>query len=448
MCYAIPGRVESVEGRHVAVSYYGQIKRAVNELYSLSPGDYVYAQGGFVVQKVSPAEAEIILSTWKELFFELQELDSASIRPSLMNIAPDSKLAEILKAAEDVKTLSEDDLTFLLSLEKRSEIDALCGAANRLRHSISQSSCCVHGIIEISNNCRNSCRYCGINNSNARLSRYRMSEDEILSAAREAVAKFGFKSLVLQSGEDCARPIDELVGIVRRLQKDNPVFLIISFGEYVGWSGLEALYDAGARGLLTRFETSNPEIFSKLHPDSTLEERLAFIRRAGEIGYLITSGGLVGLPGQNKRDLARDVLLCRELGSQMYSFGPFIPHPDTALAGRRTASEIEMLKVTAACRLAAPPEAVVPVTSAFETISRDARKKAMQSGANSLMLNLTPLKYRAMYSIYPSRAHESESLDAQIADATDLLKSLGRVPMDIGIRTQRAEISTSASTTP
>ncbi len=427
MCYAIPGRVESIEDNIATVDYFGQRKNAINEIDGLMRGDYIYAQGGYVIEKIPRAEAEDILSTWKETFFELQELDLRLSRLDLEKKGISKKLGSIIGRALEERGLSREALLYLLGLKDPKELDILFKAANFLRQKYHKNACCVHGIIEISNYCRRDCRYCGISSANKNLKRYRMSAEEIVETACEAARELNFKALVLQSGEDAGYSAAELAGIIKEIKKQVAVLIFISFGE-MPKRDLEMLFRAGARGLLLRFETSNVSIYEKLHPGHRLETRLQTLRDAAKLGYLIITGGLIGLPGQRAEDILDDLYLAKELNADMFSFGPFIPHPDTPLAGLKSPAKEEILKALALARLIDPRKANVVVTTALETLDASARKEALLAGANSVMLNLTPLKYRGLYSIYPHRAHETEEIKVQIEDTLALLRSIGRAP--------------------
>lgn len=432
MCYAIPGKVEAIEKNIVTVNYFGERKKAINELTELFLGDYIYAQGGFVIERISPLEAENILSTWREIFFELQDLDVRLSHVELEKQEVDKKLCRILDKVTEGKNLSREEHAYLLTLEDIPQKQALYKTANFLRQKYHGNACCVHGLIEISNYCSSNCTYCGIAETVIGLQRYRMTSKEIIWTAVEAVEKYGFKALVLQSGEDKGYSIGELAGIIKEIKARAAVLLFISFGEMDG-NALQELYQAGARGLLMRFETSNPELYQQIHPGAQLKERLQIIRNAVELGYLIATGGLIGLPGQTKEDILEDLYLAQELKSEVFSFGPCIPHPQTSLAQLPLPQEEDILNVLALCRLIDPKKANILVTTGLETISQDSREKGLLAGANSVMINITPLKYRHLYSIYPSRAHESENIEKQIADTVTLLKSIGRAPTDLGV---------------
>ncbi len=395
MCYAIPGKVVDIKNSIVTVDYFGEKRKAKNDFYKLKTGDYIYAQGGFVVQRISRQEAKEILKIWEELFFKLQQTD--------------------LRLAQKPKDLRQ--------------------IANSVRQKELGNSCCVHGILEFSNYCRNDCLYCGLRNSNSSLTRYRMDIDEIVDAADIAVRKLKFKALVLQSGEDPWYDGKKLIEIIKRIRKKSPALLILSIGERE--DGLyEKLYKAGARGALLRFETSNPALYKKMRPGHNPKERLDLINRLHDIGYLIMTGFLIGLPGQTQEDLLKDIQLTGSLGTEMFSFGPFIPHSQTPLADSPSPSIEETLDAIARTRIM-NPESRILVTTSLETLDKeDGLRQGLLSGGNSLMLNVTPKKYRRLYDIYPDRAGTDTCIKERIDLVVKLLYSIGRAPTDIGLGIQ------------
>ena len=432
MCYAIPGKVKRFEEKFVVVDYFGEERKAYNELDDLRMGDYIYAQGGYAIKKIPQDEAQSILSVWKETFFELQEVDLQLSQMDLEKDGADKRLSSVLDKINHGFKVKEEDLLYLLSLTDQKEIDLLLKNANFLRQKHHKNACCVHGIIEISNKCSRNCLYCGISTHNKNLTRYQMNKDEIFAAAKEAVEIHGFKALVLQSGDNAGYKVSELTDAVKRIRSELGALIFISFGE-IGIGGLNELYKAGARGLLLRFETSNPNIYEKLHPGFKLDTRIDHIKKAYEMGYLIATGGLIGLPGQTPQDILNDMFLTKELKAEMYSFGPFLSHPDTPLASQKPVNETDVLKALAVARFVDQENAKILITTAFETLSKDARKKGLLSGANSVMLNATPMQYRNLYSLYPGRAHEGEKIEDQIKDTISLLRQLGRAPTDLGV---------------
>lgn len=432
MCYAIPGRIEAIDNKMLVVDYFGEKKKAYNELDGLSVGDYIYAQGGYAIQKIPEDEAKSILAVWKETFFELQEADLRLSRLDLKQTSVSGEFLRILDKASQGRKLSREELLILIKEKNKPALELLFKTANFLRQKHHKNSCCVHGIIEISNYCRSNCNYCGIAKGNQNITRYRLTQEQVLEAARQAIQEHGFKALVLQSGEDSGYSVEELAEIIRKIKINWPALIFISFGE-VGLDNLKVLYDAGARGLLLRFETSNPKLYKQFTAGKDLASRIAHLKKAYELGYMVITGGLIGLPQQTQEDLLNDVLLTKELNAEMYSFGPFIPHPQTPLA-KYPSCEVEVvLKVIAISRIIDAANAKILVTTALETLNPEARREALLSGANSVMLNVTPLEYRSFYSIYPARAHEKESVEFQINNTIGLLMSLGRSPTDLSI---------------
>ncbi|MFH1247713.1 MAG: radical SAM protein [Candidatus Omnitrophota bacterium] len=392
MCYAIPGKIIGINDKIVTVEYFGEQRKARNEFFQLTLGEYVYAQGGFVIQKISQREALPILETWKDLFFKLQEVDQ--------------------ELARNPQNLYQK--------------------ANNLRQKYHGNSCCVHGIIEFSNYCVSDCLYCGIRKSNDLIKRYRMSIEEIIEAASLAVNKFKFKALVLQSAEDLWYDQDKLVSIIKRIRKEAPCLIALSLGERE-LSVYQRLYKEGARGILLRFETSNEGIYEKLRPGHKLNDRLELIKKLKEIGYLVMTGFLIGLPGQTDEDLGRDIKLTDSMGPEMFSFGPFIPHPQTTLAKTALVSVEYVLNIIAKARIQSP-KARILVNTSFETLDRNnAIRLGLMAGANSLMINLTPRKYQKLYDIYPSRAGLDTSIEERIEYVIKILHSIGRAPTDLGV---------------
>ena len=163
-----------------------------------------------------------------------------------------------------------------------------------------------------------------------------------------------------------------------------------------------------------------------------MKERIRYLDLFKDIGYIIASGSLIGLPGQKAESVIDDFMFAKELGCDMYSFGPFIPHPDTPLSEHNIPDAEYVLKALSVLRLIDPYGKIL-VTTALESINPQARRQSLMGGANSIMLNLTPKDYVGFYDIYPNRATVDVSVENQIADALQLLKSIGRAPTDLGI---------------
>ncbi|MBI4739252.1 [FeFe] hydrogenase H-cluster radical SAM maturase HydE [Candidatus Woesearchaeota archaeon] len=433
MCYAIPGEVVEIKGRIAVVDYFGEKRKAINEFSDAKVGEYVYAQGGFIVQKISKKDALMLLEGWKDLFFQLKQQDQKTLGENrkVRNV----QFEAIIQKALNQVPLSKKELLQLLKTEDQEEQARLFNAANALRQQNLENSCCVHGIIEFSNYCRNNCFYCGIRADNTKQNKYRMTVEEIVLLADHAVNTLGFKALVLQSGEDLWYTTDMLVEIILKIKQKCGVLLFMSVG------GRDAdcytrMYDAGARGILLRFETSNPELYAKIHsgPKSNFQERINLLKHAAALGYIIVTGSMVGLPGQSDEDIVNDLLLAKSLKAEMHSFGPFIPHPQTPLANEKIVDANKVYKTIALSRLIGP-EAKILVTSALETIDlQNGKRSGLLSGANSLMINITPSECKQLYSIYPNRAGNQHTVEENIKNTLELLCSIGRAPTDLGRR--------------
>jgi len=431
MCYAIPGNVKRIAGNLITVDYFGEKRKARNDFYELKVGDYVYAQGGFVVEKIEENDAEEILDTWKELFFELKKTDAKLSKLYNDKSNLDKAFLKIIDRATYGKSISHDEALRLLLSKDPDEIEMLHKSANFIRQKFLDNSCCVHGIIEFSNKCVCQCEYCGINSENSTLKRFNLNTGEILEVIDDAVKRFGFKGIVLQSGEDPSYRSDKILDLIKKIRENYPVFIFLSVGERDDEFYRKA-FDAGAKAVLFRFETSDSRLYSKLHPHSSLKERIRYLELFKDIGYIIATGSLIGLPGQKPEGVIDDFMFAKELGCDMYSFGPFIPHPDTPLHSHSAPGAEYVLKAISVLRLI-DPHGKILVTTALESINQQARRQALMGGANSIMLNLTPKDYVGFYDIYPNRATVDVSVENQIADALQLLKSIGRAPTDLGI---------------
>jgi biotin synthase len=295
----------------------------------------------------------------------------------------------------------------------------------------------LRGLVEFSNYCIRLCAYCGLRAPNGGLVRYRMSEDEILTCARQAVA-FGYGTLVVQSGEDPGTTAEWMAAVVRRVKAETPLAVTLSLGERSD-EDLAAWRAAGADRYLLRFETSNRALYDRLHPPrpGTTSDRVAILRRLRQLGYEVGSGVMIGIPGQSYEDLANDLELFGELQLDMIGVGPFLVHPDTPLgdpsframipdADQVPASELMTYKLIALARLACP-KANIPSTTALATLNRQSgRELGLVRGANVVMPNLTPAEYRVLYEIYPNKACVRETADGCHVCMESRIVKLGR----------------------
>lgn len=303
--------------------------------------------------------------------------------------------------------------------------EAVFRRADALRRERMGDAVHIRGIIEFSNQCANDCLYCGLRRSRADIRRYRMTPEAILETVRALPPHFG--TVVLQAGETPGPWDDTLAGIIRAVKADGRA-VTISAGNrpletYRAWR------EAGMDRYLLRFETADPERFRLLHPDCTLEERLACLERLRSLGVQLGSGFMVGLPGDTVGHVADNILLCRALKLDMIGIGPFIPNPDTPLGSTRNAFEEdpEMALLALAVLRLFNPDAHIPATTAYDALlPGSGRNRALRCGANVFMPNSTPVRHRADYLLYPGKPCVDESGEACAACVIQRLHSLGR----------------------
>jgi biotin synthase len=290
-------------------------------------------------------------------------------------------------------------------------LEQLWRNADETRHRHVGDAVHLRGLVEISNHCARQCAYCGLRAGNHAVGRYRMTAEEILEAARQA-KELKYGTVVLQAGEDYGITAGWLAGVIRQIKTETMLAVTLSLGERTT-EELATWRAAGADRYLLRFETSDRELFAKIHPPLGDRpcDRLAMLRQLRELGYEVGSGIMVGIPGQSFASVADDLELFRELDLDMIGIGPFIPHPATPLAGAILGevpnSELMVYKTVALTRLVSP-DANIPATTALATINkRNGRELGLQRGANVIMPNLTPARYRAQYEIYPAKNSEA-----------------------------------------
>jgi len=294
----------------------------------------------------------------------------------------------------------------------------------------------LRGLLEISNICVRRCRYCGLNSTNRDLTRYRMTRDEILQCVHLAV-RYGYGTVVMQAGEDNGITADWLADVINHIKRITPLAVTLSLGERTA-SELASWRAAGADRYLLRFETSNRTLYNRIHPArdaADTSDRFELLGVLKQQGYEVGSGVMIGIPGQTYRSLAQDIEWFRRLDLDMVGMGPFIPHPGTPLGrfqGEPVKSErvpntnTMAYKVVALTRLACP-EANIPATTALATIDRQqGRRHGLTRGANVLMPNITPVHYRRLYEIYPSKACMFETSEMSCLNTLAPIRQLER----------------------
>ena len=259
------------------------------------------------------------------------------------------------------------------------------------------------GIIEFTNICKNDCYYCGIRRSNGKVRRYRLTPEEILSCCDEGYAG-GFRTFVLQGGEDGWFTDERLCAIIRSIKERYPDCAVtLSLGERSRES-YQALFDAGADRYLLRHETADECHYRLLHPaEQTLQNRLRCLRDLKDIGYQTGCGIMVGSPGQTPATLAKDMIFMQDLKPHMVGIGPFLPHSDTPFRDEAAGSVELTLFLLALCRLMLPG-VLLPATTALGTAEADGRIRGVLAGCNVIMPNLSPAAVRKQYMLYDNKA--------------------------------------------
>jgi biotin synthase len=332
--------------------------------------------------------------------------------------------------------MNRSEILNWLREEDPSRLGDLYGRADAVRRATVGDEVHLRGLIEIGNACRRSCLYCGMRRENHALERYRMTPAEIFDCAKTAVA-YGYGTVVLQAAEDPEIDAGEIADLIRKIKRETSLAVTLGLGEREEDFGLWR--DAGADRYLLRFETSDRGLYERIHPavSRKVSDRLALLRSLRTLGYEIGGGVMIGLPGQTWDILADDLLTFRAMDLDMVGVGPYLAHPETPLGkeparfaapdGQQVPNSEEMTyKVIALTRLLCP-EANIPSTTALATVNRAAgRERGLQCGANVVMPNLTPPRYRELYEIYPGKACLTETAEVCRGCLRDRIAAIGR----------------------
>jgi biotin synthase len=334
--------------------------------------------------------------------------------------------------------LDREGIRDWLTEQDRAALEALWRRADDVRRARVGDDVHVRGLVEITNYCVRECAYCGIAACAGPLPRYRMTHDEILACARQG-RDFGFGTVVLQGGEDPGLTGAFVAGVVRAIKAETGAAVTLSLGERTE-SDLRAWREAGADRYLLRFETTDPVLYGRIHPDlpGTVSDRIGQLLRMREMGYEIGTGVMVGIPGQTWDTLANDIWAFRDYDMDMIGIGPYLPGPRTPLAGPLGAAlaappsaqvpndALTTLKAVALTRLVCP-ETNIPSTTALSILDpAGGRANGLCRGANVVMPNLTPPEYRVLYEIYPGKSAVHETADVLADKLVTLIASLGR----------------------
>lgn len=300
------------------------------------------------------------------------------------------------------KSLSLEEYRFILDNYTRQDAEFTKNLAVEIRKAVYGNSVYIRGLIEVSNYCKNGCLYCGINRDNKSCSRYRLTKEEILSCCENGY-KLGFRTFVLQGGEDNHFTDEFVCDVVRKIKKKYPDCAVtLSLGEK-DFDSYKALYDAGADRYLLRHETADSEHYSKLHPsDLSLETRMECLYNLKKIGFQVGCGIMVGSPYQTNKHIAKDLKFIEEFDPQMCGIGPFLPHKDTVFADFEKGSFELTLFLLSLIRIM-KPSILLPSTTALGTLKDGGREMGILAGANVIMPNLSPDSAKDKYMLYDKK---------------------------------------------
>ena len=321
---------------------------------------------------------------------------------------------KILEKAKEDNSLSKEEIIELLE----SKDNSIYNAADEIRKKAKGNNIHLRALIEFTNFCRCNCFYCGLRYDNHNITRYRLTEDEILISIDNAI-KSNYKTIVLQGGEDMFWSKEKLCNLIKKI-KEYDVALTLSIGERPK-DEYKAFKDAGADRFLLRIETTDKTLYRKLHPNMSFENRLRCLKDLKELGFETGTGCIVGLPNQTISSLADDILFFKELNADMVGIGPFIPHPNTPLANEKKDNFELSLKVMAITRLLLP-DINIPATTAMETLRENGQIIALQSGANVIMPSFTTSEYKKNYEIYPNKKSSNNCIN----NISEQIKKIGR----------------------
>ncbi len=320
--------------------------------------------------------------------------------------------------------MSEEEYTYLISSRDKTAAEYLFSLSSKRREEYYGKDVYIRGLIEFTNYCKNDCYYCGIRRSNKNVQRYRLDLDDILNCCEEGYS-LGFRTFVLQGGEDPYFTDERMCGIISEIRKRyNDCAITLSIGEKSRES-YQAYFDAGANRYLLRHETADHTHYSKLHPQElSLDNRKRCLYDLKEIGYQVGTGFMVGSPFQTAENLAKDMMFIKELQPSMAGIGPFITHKDTPFSDKPSGTLELTLFMLGLIRLTLP-YALIPSTTALGTIAPNGRELGLKAGANVIMPNLSPVSVRKKYMLYDNKICTGEESAQCIQRLKNRVSSVG-----------------------
>ena len=318
------------------------------------------------------------------------------------------KIKELIDKLNNKKLLSVDEFEYILSNFTQEDYEYSRQISQSIAKKIFGNKIFIRGIIEFSNICKNDCRYCGIRKSNKNFERYRLTKEQILSCCANGY-DYGYRTFVLQSGEDLYYTDDIFVDIIKTIrEKYQDCAITLSIGEKSKES-YQKMFNAGANRYLLRHETANRELYEKLHPSyQRFDTRMKCLEDLKEIGYQVGTGMMIGAPYQTNRHLAEDLVFLGTFKPHMVGTGPFIPHKDTEYKNEK-AGKIEMVLMCLSLVRIMLPNVLLPATTALGTIHPTGREQGVLAGANVIMPNLSPTNVRKNYLLYDNKICTGEA---------------------------------------
>lgn len=310
---------------------------------------------------------------------------------------------DIINKLHEVNSASKKELLYLLDNINEGEKDYLISKAHDTRMKYYSNKVYLRGLIELTSFCKKDCLYCGLRRSNKNAQRYRLDIDDVLECVRKG-DKLGYKTFVLQGGEDAYYSDEIMKNIIKAIKKEFPENAItLSLGER-SYESYRNLFEAGADRYLLRHESASKELYESIHPGEPFEERFNCLKNLKEIGYQAGAGFMVGIPNQTNEDLVNDLIFVKKFAPAMCGIGPFIPHKDTPLKEYKHGSLEKTVICLAIVRLLLP-KVLLPATTALSSIDKNGRNAGLKAGGNVIMPNLSPMSVRKKYSLYNDKAY-------------------------------------------
>lgn len=333
-------------------------------------------------------------------------------------------MTDLCKKLITEKKLEVEEYEKLITNISDVDREELRKEAVRIATSIYGKEVYMRGLIEFTNICKNDCYYCGIRAGNKNCERYRLTKEEIYECAKLGY-ELGFRTIVLQGGEDLYYTDDLMVEIISTIRKNYPdAAITLSIGEKEKET-YQKYFDAGANRYLLRHEAANKKYYEKIHPSSlSFDHRMKCLRDLRDIGFQVGAGFMVGSPYQTKYDLAMDLKFIEEFKPEMCGIGPFIPHKDTPYRDEPAGTVEDTLLYLSIVRII-DEKVLLPATTALGTIKDDGREKGVLCGANVVMPNISPLDVRQKYMLYDNKVGTTGDAEQNIKNLKDKMASIG-----------------------